>query len=591
MLLICHHGGAEAVGLRPQAPVVVGRELPADVVIDDPTLSHCHARFTLAQQGVAVEDLGSHNGTFVGGERVERATVQPGGELALGQVVVRVLAAQHGSAARLGLYAHDRLCAELGQEIERARFFGDALSVVHVRAAPRGAPESHLARWIDRVSRKLRPVDRLAGYGSEAVHLLLPRLAPEQAFSLCKAIVRPGASGEASLRCGLASFPAAAGTADDLLAACRRAALEADERVPLRLAAAGWASEGKLDDHFAPAAQRGPVVQSEIMRRLFETVDRIAATVIPVLICGETGTGKEVVARAIHERGPRRERRLVCINCAAIPAQLVESTLFGHERGAFTGATQQHRGVFESAHGGTVMLDEVGELPAPVQAALLRVLETKRVTRVGASSEIEVDVRVVAATNADLGQMCVGGRFRRDLLYRLEAMTLIIPPLRERRAEIPALARLFLEEASRLNGCAVRGIDDEALAVLGRYDWPGNVRELRNVVDRAVVLARGALVTVEDLPAGLRRGASAPAVADRTAAAGGPAPGGAREPADLKAHLQRCEAEHIVAALRAVGWNQSEAARLLGIPRRTLVHKIKAFGIKKLGYGLAGGQG
>jgi len=303
-----------------------------------------------------------------------------------------------------------------------------------------------------------------------------------------------------------------------------------------------------------------------------------------VLLHGETGTGKEVVSRAIHLGGTRRERPLVSVNCGAIPRELVESTLFGHERGAFTGASQQHRGVFEAADGGTVLLDEIAELPPAAQAALLRVLEAKRVTRVGSTKEIEVDVRVIAATHRDLDAMCEKAQFRRDLLYRLNVMTITIPPLRARTEEIPALARRFLGDANLANGREVRAIGPEAMALLERYAWPGNVRELRNVVERAVVIAEADVITAQDLPEAIRVpsamvvGRAAVASPPPTRTEPPPAPG------DMKSQMQRHEATVIFDALRKAAWNQSEAARELRIPLRTLVHKIKLYGIKKLGY-------
>jgi transcriptional regulator with PAS, ATPase and Fis domain len=271
------------------------------------------------------------------------------------------------------------------------------------------------------------------------------------------------------------------------------------------------------------------------------------------------------------------------VNCGAIPGQLVESTLFGHERGAFTGALQQQRGVFEAADGGTVLLDEIGELPAAAQAALLRVLETKRITRVGATKEIDVDVRVIAATHRDLEAMCDGGQFRRDLLYRLNVMTMTVPPLRARTEEIGSLTARFLDEANLANGRAVRGIDAPSLALLQRYAWPGNVRELRNVIERAVVVADGEVITVQDLPDAIR--APSAVIAGKPTASPPPRPS-APAAHDMKSQMQRHEAIVIFEALKQADWNQSEAARALRIPLRTLVHKIKTYGIKKLGYEL-----
>jgi DNA-binding NtrC family response regulator len=321
------------------------------------------------------------------------------------------------------------------------------------------------------------------------------------------------------------------------------------------------------------------------MRGLFEQVERIAVSSIPVLVTGETGTGKEVIARAIHDRGPRRGRPLCCVNCGAIPSQLVESTLFGHEKGAFTGAGNQHKGVFETADGGTVLLDEIGELPPGAQAALLRVLESKRFTRVGGAAELEVDVRVIAATHRDLDAMAAAGTFRRDLLYRLNAMTLAIPPLRERRGEIPPLAERFLGETAAENTRQMRGIDTTAMALLCSYDWPGNVRELRNVIERAVVLSRDPVITPNDLPDRLRaltepiasphpRDETGPIARLDTEESGATA-------AALRERVRDFEAAEILAALESAGWNQTLAAQKLQLPLRTLVHKIKQLGIKK----------
>ncbi|MBI2375658.1 MAG: sigma 54-interacting transcriptional regulator [Deltaproteobacteria bacterium] len=315
-----------------------------------------------------------------------------------------------------------------------------------------------------------------------------------------------------------------------------------------------------------------PIVISRSMRELHETVGRLARARIPVLILGETGTGKEVIARALHDRGPRSDRPLRCVNCGAIPSQLLESTLFGHEKGAFTGATQRTAGVFEAANGGTVFLDEIGELGAGAQAALLRVLETQTVARVGSTEELAVDVRVVAATHRDLEVMCASGAFRRDLFYRLNAMTLRVPPLRERPEEIIPLAERFLLAANRANGTSVTEIDAQARAVLTSYRWPGNVRELKNAVDRAVVIARGASISVVELPEALRE-----AVAPAAETAPGIEPLAARADDsvdDFRRHILRLERALIKAVLLGCRGNRTEAARKLSMPLRTLMHKL-----------------
>ncbi|MBW2737149.1 MAG: sigma-54-dependent Fis family transcriptional regulator, partial [Deltaproteobacteria bacterium] len=272
------------------------------------------------------------------------------------------------------------------------------------------------------------------------------------------------------------------------------------------------------------------------------------------------------------------EHPMPCVNCAAIPQELIESVLFGHERGAFTGAHQQRRGIFEEAHKGTVLLDEVGELSPAAQAALLRVLETKRITRVGSVAEIEVDVRILAATHRNLEAMCESGRFRWDLLYRLNTMTLKLPTLSERPEEIEAMATRFMEEANVANGREIREIAPEALKALKSHSWPGNVRELRNVMHRAVVMAEGETIGSDAFPDTLHLKSNAPAgrSGDRDAM------DDESDPAlDYKERIQRYETRLIRAALERKGWVQTEAAQLLGIPVRTLAHKMRAFGVAK----------
>jgi two-component system, NtrC family, response regulator AtoC len=349
------------------------------------------------------------------------------------------------------------------------------------------------------------------------------------------------------------------------------------------------------------AADRAPIAVSPAMRAALELAGRVAAASVPVILQGETGTGKEVLARYLHEHSPRRERPMVCVNCAAIPSQLVESTLFGHEKGAFTGAGQRQKGVFEEADGGTVFLDEIGELPAPAQAALLRVLETRRFSRVGSVKEVSVDVRVVAATHRDLAAMCAEGRFRADLYYRLNTVVVSIPALRDRVEDIEPLAHRFLRDMSA--GRSTR-LSPEALDLLLSHPFPGNVRELRNAIEHAVVVAAGPTLGPADLPPALQRdaapgstlfvskpplalGGSAAPPADAAlggsaappadAALSGEAPAGG----DLRSHLQAYESQILFDTLQATGWNQSEAARRLGMPIRTLAHRIKSLGLKK----------
>jgi DNA-binding NtrC family response regulator len=318
----------------------------------------------------------------------------------------------------------------------------------------------------------------------------------------------------------------------------------------------------------------GFVVQDDVMRQLHALAARIAEGNISVLLLGETGAGKEVLAEAIHRRSPRAGKPFLRLNCAALSPTLLESELFGHERGAFTGAVHAKPGLLETADGGTVFLDEVGELPPATQVKLLRVLEERKVTRVGGLSPRSIDVRFVSATNRDLAVEVQKGTFRQDLFFRLNGMTLTVPPLRERPGEIEPLARAFAARVAASLGRPAPSLSREALAELSRYPWPGNVRELRNVMERAVVLAPGASILPEHLLLAPVRAAapSRPAAVEEPTAAG---------PVALQDELGAIERQRIVDALEACAGNQTQAAAMLGMPRRTFVARLDAYGIPR----------
>ena len=548
-LVLYHRDGAMVAQLDKGRSLVVGRSAPSDIEVPDPGLSRRHARFTWDDHGIWVEDLKSTNGTKKNGEIIGHAQIAPGDEIAIGPVMVTVHVISSVDDELRGFDGHDRFVAALGDEIVRARTFQRPLALLVVRAAT--AKDGHVSRWASRLRMMLRPVDRVGIYGPAAVLVLLPEATAEAVHGLVAAL----SGGDPALVCSAVSYPGDGGSADELIAA-------------LQVANRAGRAPDKPGD---PVAM---VVKNPAMKEVMATVKRLSHSTVAVLIHGETGTGKEVVARAIHDGGPRRKQPLRCINCAAIPGMLIESALFGHEQGAFTGADKSARGIFEQADGGSVLLDEIGELAPPAQAALLRVLETKKVTRVGGEKEIEVDVRVIAATHRDLEGMAHAGAFRQDLWYRLNTVTLRVPPLRERIDEIRPLAERFLREARRQAGGDVRSIDPRALAALESYAWPGNVRELRNVIERAVVLATGSTITAEDLTERVRGGARGARGAASDAEA-------ADESGDYKQHVRRYEAELILRALHKFDGNQTAAARALNLPLRTLVHKIQSYGIKK----------
>ncbi len=313
------------------------------------------------------------------------------------------------------------------------------------------------------------------------------------------------------------------------------------------------------------------VGSSEAMLLVHKQIARAAPSNATVLIRGESGVGKELVARAVHFNSPRKEGPFVCLNCAALTESLLESELFGHERGAFTGATERKIGKFESADKGTLMLDEIGEMSPAIQAKFLRVLEGHSFERVGGSKSLKVDVRVIAATNRDLEKAVREGIFRKDLFFRLHVVTIEVPPLRRRPDDIPELAEYFLQTFNRATGRKLAGFSPASLQVLMRYRWPGNIRELKNVVERAVVLSQHQEIEPDDL-----------LLSNLTTASESQMESPHTLPAIFRpATLEEMEARHISATLLATSWNKSRAATLLGIERSTLDRKIKRYGIKE----------
>jgi formate hydrogenlyase transcriptional activator len=312
----------------------------------------------------------------------------------------------------------------------------------------------------------------------------------------------------------------------------------------------------------AKTAAGGMIGASRGLHEVLERIARVAAADSTVLIAGETGTGKELVARAIHAGSPRARRALVKVSCAALPEGLVASELFGHEKGAFTGALERRRGRFELANGGTIFLDEVGELPAPVQVALLRVLQEREFERVGGHETLRTDARVVAATNRNLEEAVREGRFRSDLFFRLNVFGIRVPPLRERAEDVPLLAEYFASRFGRKVGKPVRGIGESAMAALGAYHWPGNIRELQNAVERAVILARGSVLELSDF--------------ELPSLGSGSVPAARGQPVD-----ERQQIEEALAASRGRVSGPDGAAAVLGVPPSTLESRIHRLNIDK----------
>ncbi len=346
----------------------------------------------------------------------------------------------------------------------------------------------------------------------------------------------------------------------------RAAAQRAAETTRLRRA--NLELHRRLDEKFG---FEGVVGDSPRMRAVLERLKRIAPTNAAVLIQGETGTGKELVAQAIHQNSPRKSKPFVALNCAALSENILESELFGHVRGAFTDASSDRVGKFEYAHGGTIFLDEVGDMPLPTQIKLLRVLENGEITRVGSNQPIKVNVRLLSATNRDLESSLEDGTFRRDLYHRLKVVTLRLPPLRERRQDIPILIDYFMKQLAKQHGKQVKGMTSPARRRLGAFDWPGNVRQLRNVVESMVVVDYDGLLDLDDLPEEL---------ADPGTSSEPEGPPGAASLAKLVGKpLDELERLFIAETLRLTGGNREESARMLGIGERTLYRKIKQYNI------------
>src|SRR5881409_512346 len=303
-----------------------------------------------------------------------------------------------------------------------------------------------------------------------------------------------------------------------------------------------------------------------LIQKIALLVKKVATTDATILIMGESGTGKELIARAVHALSPRVDRPFIPVNCGAIPAELLESEMFGHERGAFTGAIGQRAGMFQLANGGSIFLDEVGEMSPTLQVKLLRVLQDREVRPVGADKSLRVDVRVIAASNKELAAEVELGRFREDLFYRLQVIPIVMPPLRERRSDIPLLIRHFLEKHNRKRAGRPARLSEEAMVHLWEHDWPGNVRELENLLERLVILSEDGMIGVEHLPPSMRSFISEKKI---------PRPTLGEEGLDLNTAVEEFENRLIEEALRRTKGNKQAAARLLGLKRTTLVAKLR----------------
>ena len=463
-----------------------------------------------------------------------------------------------------------QLARRLGHEVERSARYDHPLAVLCV-VLPRAPEQADASALSLAVTGAVRSVDLVSWDGGQEYMLVLPEtgeLAEVPATRVMDAVSRlcPDA------RSGLAIFPDDGYDADALLTAARGA--------------------GTLPEsgEFVELPGMSVVAVDPKMRHLYRLARRLAAGDIPVLITGETGVGKEIIASALHAWSPRRDGPVVTLNCAAIPDTLLESELFGHERGAFSGAVEAKQGLLEAASGGTLFLDEVGECSARAQAGLLRVLETGQVRRLGAVNERRVDVRLVAATNRPLAEEIAAGAFRQDLYYRLGAATLEVPPLRERPLDLAPLARRFLAEATAGGGGSARVLTPGALQRLQAHAWPGNVRELRNLMAYLGTVVRGEAIQARHLPEDLGCGA-APWLASGGAPTGVGAGGAGGSFQPIADEIRALERRRMTQALAAAGGVRKDAAALIQMPLRTFVSKLKTHGLAEYPRGSRPGPG
>jgi two-component system, NtrC family, response regulator AtoC len=545
--------------------VAIGRSPACEVFVDHPSVSRRHAVLHLGPP-LAIEDQGSSNGTRVREVQLapnQRVVFAPGDLIEVGALQLVV---QQRSAPVRGrrVWAHDYFDARLEEECERCEVSGAGFVTLHLRADPQRASDVE-----DVLAQELRTVDVVAMYAPGQYEALM-----------CESNVADGSEVVGRLTAAL--------TARGVAPQIGMASYPDDGRNPHSIIARA-AERARGEEHHAPAVA---VASPETgMQTLWRLVERIAHANISVLIQGETGVGKEMMTETIHNMSPRAAQPFLRLNCAALSQTLLESELFGYEKGAFTGAVSAKPGLLETADKGTVFLDEIGELPPSIQAKLLRVLEERRVLRVGGLKSKAIDVRFVAATNRDLEAEVARGTFRQDLFFRLNGIALTIPPLRERQTEIRPLAEIFIARACAESGRTPLPLSPEASALLHRYSWPGNIRELKHMMERAVLLCQGDAIAPEHLPLEKMRATRPaqparspveptadsprehrhPAIAARRPTPPTPAQ---EESLDFKKDSRERERKQIIAALKSAEGNQSKAAKILGISRRTLLTKL-----------------
>jgi DNA-binding NtrC family response regulator len=590
----------------------LGRAPECELVLDEEGVSRVHCEVRPAGDGLELVDVKSTNGTFVNGSRVQQAQLRKGDLITLGRVRLLVEEAGEMAETRTSLTGDDvelaldagaayppaglsvesgrrhleslyGILRTIGESPSAAEMFRGILRTIldtlpfdfgHVLIGPRpgatdgelvaiashgkgGTPPAPSRTVIRRVLKSGQAVLANDVFADASLAAAKSIAAARTLRIACAPIPLRGRSGVLYVAASGLAAPVQAADVAFLNAAARQIGLAADALTERELLA-------RENEHLKRAAPSHRLVGgSETMRKLRELVEKAAATDATVLIVGESGTGKELVARGVHEGSARAAKPFVALNCGALPGNVVQSELFGHEKGAFTGAAARRIGLVELAHGGTLFLDEVGELPLDVQAMLLRLLEEKRFFRVGGQEEVRADVRFVAATHRDLERAVRDGTFRHDLFFRLRVVEIRTPALRDHPEDLDEIAACVVDELARTSGRVARKLAPDAAELLRKHSWPGNVRELRNALERGLLLTPGPEIGAADL-----------GVIPRLTGVG-TATGTPRLVA-----LEQVEREHILHVLQATGWHKTRAAEILGMARVTLYEKIRAFDLE-----------
>ncbi|QSQ28390.1 sigma 54-interacting transcriptional regulator [Pyxidicoccus parkwayensis] len=566
----------DSSSLRPlprHGDLVIGRGSTADLRVQDASVSRHHARVSVTEGVARIIDLESHNGVRVNGVRVEGAQPLRNGDVVMLGDVTLVLNCEARPRATHPLLDVNAFHSRLADELERVVRYERTVGVVALELGPFTAPLADLVLAASHGG--LRRMDVVGQQGPGQLVILLPELTRDEAEDSARQLVETLRPFAPEARAGLATAPRDGMDADALISAARTAALSAPT---------GSVSLSGPNLYRLELGERTVIVADAAMVRIYEQLRRLASSSLAVLIHGETGTGKENAAWAVHHWSRRAQGPFLAVNCATLVEALAESTLFGHERGAFSGAASTQAGLFEKAHGGTLFLDEVAELSLAVQAKLLRALDQKRITRLGDSRERPVDVRIVAATHRLLANEVKAGRFREDLFFRLSTAVVLLPPLRNRPREIPLLARAFLEEACARDGRPPLDISAAAMELLCAFHWEGNVRQLKGVMDRAAAMADGPVLEPSHLPDSLQwqesddAEPSAPRKEAEPETRASPAPRTFRPIAE---ELRELERQRMQEALEATGGVQKHAARLIGMPLRTFALKYKQYSLSR----------